>query len=88
MMLPMVPEPYMLLNSVETRNDRTNTRKSKRNIEIALEAANPGDTIRVGPGTYNTNLQINKNITLIGDNQNNTLIDGQTGNSCIYIFRG
>ena len=76
---------YVAKNGTD-RNDGLTPETPKRNIEIALEAANPGDTIRVGPGTYNTNLKINKNITLIGDNQNNTLIYGQTGNSCIYIL--
>ena len=76
---------YVAKNGTD-RNDGLTPETPKRNIEIALEVANPDDNIRVGPGIYNTNLRINKNITLIGDNQNNTLIDGQTGNSCIYIL--
>ncbi|WP_052374136.1 right-handed parallel beta-helix repeat-containing protein [Methanobacterium sp. SMA-27] len=75
---------YVAKNGTD-RNDGLTPETPKRNIEVALEIANSGDTIRLGPGIYNTNLRINKNITLIGDNQNNTLIDGQTGNSCIYI---
>ena len=36
-------------------------------IQGAIDAASPGDTIYVGPGTYNESVIINKNIKLIGD---------------------
>ncbi|MBZ2167124.1 hypothetical protein [Methanobacterium spitsbergense] len=75
---------YVAKNGTD-RNDGLTPERPKRNIEIALGVANPGDTIRVGPGTYYNNLQINKNITLIGDNQNNTIIDGQQAYPCIII---
>jgi hypothetical protein len=77
---------YVAKNGTD-RNDGLTPQNPKRNIEVALEAANPGDTIKVGPGIYYTNLQINKNITLIGDKQNNTLIDGQGVNNCVSISR-
>ena len=72
-------------NNGTDRNDGLTPEKPKRNIEIALDAANPGDTIRLAPGTYKKNIQINKNLTLTGDNQNNTIIDGQQQNCCIHI---
>lgn len=43
----------------------------------AIEAANPGATINVGPGTYSENIYIEKNITLIGAGTNQTIIDGK-----------
>ena len=64
---------YVTKNGTD-RNDGLTPETPKRNIENALDAANPGDTIKVGPGTYQTNLQINKNITLIGEAQNSTII--------------
>ena len=67
------------------RNDGLTPETPKRNIENALDATNPGDTIRVGPRTYQTNLRITKNITLIGDSQNNTIIDGHQADDCIII---
>ena len=75
---------YVARNGTD-RNDGLTPETPKRNIEIALEVANSGDTIRVGPGTYQINLEIDKNITLIGDNQNNTIIVGQSADSCIHI---
>lgn len=44
-------------------------------IQAAIDAANPGDTICVGPGTYNGNVIINKSIRLSGS--------GATGESII-----
>jgi hypothetical protein len=75
---------YVAKNGTD-RNDGLTPESPKRNIEIALEIANSGDTISVSSGTYQTNMNINKNITLIGDNQDNTIIDGQGTSSCICI---
>ena len=77
---------YVAKNGTD-RNDGLTRDKPKRNIEIALESASSGDTIRIGPGTYQINLQIYKNITLIGEG-NNTVIDGQKVDTCIYISSG
>lgn len=55
-------------------------------IQSAVEAANPGDTISVGEGTYNENVLIKKNdITLIGKNREKTIIDGGRASSGIRI---
>ncbi|MBZ2164464.1 DUF1565 domain-containing protein [Methanobacterium spitsbergense] len=77
---------YVAKNGTD-RNDGLTPETPKRNIENALIAANPGDIIRVASGTYMENLQINKNITLIGDTQN-TVIDGQNASNCITISPG
>ena len=47
-------------------------------IQTAITNANPGDTIYVHAGTYNENLTIAKNLSLIGDGAAVTIIDGGT----------
>jgi len=67
------------------RNDGLTPDKAKRNIINALNVAGCGDTVVVGPGVYCENLVIDKNITLIGTNQENTVIDGHHADNCIKI---
>lgn len=45
-------------------------------ITSAINHAEPGDVIMVKPGIYNENLQINKAITLEGENFENTILMG------------
>jgi len=45
-------------------------------IQSAINAAVSGDTIYVYSGTYEENIVINKTITLIGENNVNTIING------------
>lgn len=44
-------------------------------IGAAVTAAAPGDTVRVGHGTYHEDVMIPKSVSLVGDNQQNTIID-------------
>ena len=45
-------------------------------IQLGINNANPGDTIFVRNGVYYENIIIEKKITLVGENKNNTIIDG------------
>ena len=54
-------------------------------ITDAVSNANNGDTIYVYPGSYTEHLTINKEIILLGENRENTLIDGGASNNVIKI---
>lgn len=56
-----------------------------RNITSALSQASAGNTIFVRSGTYPEHIEINKTITLIGQNQTDTTIDG-SGEAFIPII--
>jgi parallel beta-helix repeat protein len=45
-------------------------------IQKAINAASPGDKIYVYNGTYYENVGVNKTVSLIGENRNNTIING------------
>ena len=90
-----IPNPFIngskilyVANDGTDENYGFTPKKPKRTVQNALDAANPGDTIKVAPGTYKENITINKNITLTGTQQNNTIIDGQQKNSCIIVQSG
>lgn len=48
-------------------------------IQAAVTAASAGDTIDVGAGTYNENIAVNKNLSLIGAGLATTTIEGISG---------
>ena len=54
-------------------------------IQEAIDNAADGDTILVLNGTYHEHIKIQKTITLIGEDKEKTIIDGDGSGDCIYI---
>ena len=54
-------------------------------IQIAINNANEGDTIRVYSGTYHENVIVDKTVTLIGKSPESTTIDGEGEGDVVTI---
>ena len=55
-------------------------------IQDAINVASPYDTIQVAAGTYYEQLSITKhNLTIVGENLSNTIIDGNGGGWVIFL---
>ncbi len=54
-------------------------------IQDAVNAAQPGDTVFVYGGTYYEHVILNKTINLIGENRDNTTIDGSGSGDVVRI---
>jgi len=54
-------------------------------IQEAISAASPGDTIYVYNGTYCEHVVVNKSISLIGENKENTIVDGSRNGTVISV---
>lgn len=52
-------------------------------IQSAINAANPGDTVFVSLGTYYENVIVNKTLSLLGENWETTIIDGNSSGTLI-----
>ncbi|MFA5772560.1 MAG: right-handed parallel beta-helix repeat-containing protein, partial [Thermoplasmata archaeon] len=59
--------------------------KDYTNIQDAINASSIGDTVYVYNGTYYEHLMINKTLSLVGENQSNTTIDGGSTGALITI---
>jgi parallel beta-helix repeat protein len=56
-----------------------------KNITSALRSASDGDTIFVHKGVYSENVVVNKSVALIGEDVENTVINGSYAGNVIYI---
>lgn len=58
-------------------------------IQNAVDAAEPGDTIKVKAGTYKENVKIDKNLSLVGEGKNKVRVEGsRKGHPVIRIGPG
>ncbi len=57
-------------------------------IQSAIDHANNGDTILVKKGYYPETLVVNKSISIIGEDRNRTIIDGQKKLSQVILLDG
>lgn len=54
-------------------------------IQDAIDAAIPGDTIRVMTGAYMENLIINKTLNIIGNGTWNSIVNGTTNDNIVFV---
>jgi parallel beta-helix repeat protein len=62
------------------------TSKEYDTIQSAINAASQGQHIDVATGTYEEHLRINKEIHIVGENKNNTIIDAGSLGGCVVVF--
>jgi len=76
---------FLFVNStiaiaINIQNEEIRPQNTGGYIQSLINAASPGDTINIPSGTYNEDITINKQINLIGENKEDTIIVG-TGKS-------
>lgn len=74
---------------VDVKGNDKNTGKSFnqafKTIQKAIDVGNGNFQVMVAPGVYFENLVVNKNVKLIGNNSKNTVINGNSKGSCVWI---
>jgi parallel beta-helix repeat protein len=55
-------------------------------IQEAINSTQHGDTILVHNGTYIEDVVVNKSISLVGENEENTIIYGSGNGTVVYVF--
>jgi parallel beta-helix repeat protein len=69
------PFEGLLTSSVEFCKPSITVPTDFPTIQAAINASNPGDTIKVLPGTYTEQLTISKSLTIIGSGAKSTIIE-------------
>src|SRR4051794_4140221 len=63
-------ETRQLLSAVLTVDDTAGTGAQFSSIQAAVNAASPGDTIKVAAGTYNETVTVDKSLNIVGAQAN------------------
>ena len=75
-------------NNGSDENTGLSVYRPKKTINNALKHVQNGGTIYIQNGNYKETLIVNKNVRLIGEGPNNTTIDGERKDHCIYYKSG
>jgi len=57
-------------------------------VQAAINAANPGKTIRVGPGVYNENISLRPRVSVVGAGRDATTIRGNGSGAVVKADNG
>ncbi len=79
------PEGWVEVRSTRTIFVDDSGGQDHLTIQAAIEAADPGDTIRVFAGVYYENVIIDRAVSLIGNGSADTVIDGGGGGDIVSI---
>lgn len=83
--LPLIPAHALHKTSVETNPDIIYVPQDYPTIQESINHANPGDTIFVSNRTYYEHVVINKSVSLVGQDRDSTIIDGNRTNSVVQV---
>jgi len=74
-------------STIGTIGKKTNFKeiKSPGYIQDLIDNASDGDTIYIPSGIYYENIIINKSISLVGEDKNTTVIDGEENGIVVYV---